>query len=545
MALNHSPSIVTNGLAFYYDMSNPQKSWRGRPVTNNFILPTVDVNGFNVQNDTFTRVRSGNYGGYDITGNDYVWRFDFTSSSTCPYHGNDTTVITGVNYTFSFDYYVSPDAPAGGYGTRNLTLATFEQAISGSVSDTTPAVVGVWKRAIFTGTTGSTNLRALLYPGGCFTAGMSSSGFILFKNPQVEASAPGNNPSPFVAGTRFANNNLETTPSFPTWNATAGSTASGGTLTFSGGSYNSKGSWDLYKTYSGLSTATNYTWSALVKLGTATNFIVTMNNTQDWNTGPGTNITNLSTFEYRRVFITGTTSSGSFNLHLGASFNSDLASTSQTAGTVFIQDVRLELTNSQSSIVDLTGNNTVTATSLTYASDGTFSFNGTSNYCEFPLVQTFPNNFTVEAWIYSTEHSSDTNIGKQIVLAYSNLNGWIFSLNGPLSYLQLRHHNQNNNALGYNLLSSTGLSLNTWHHIAATDNGTTVSLFVNGTSVASMNSVAATTNGTIAAAIGAWPGTGSATHFKGNIPIIKLYNRGLSTAEVQQNFNAQRVRYGI
>ena len=34
MALFHSPNIVTNGLAFYYDMGNPQKSWRGAPTTN-------------------------------------------------------------------------------------------------------------------------------------------------------------------------------------------------------------------------------------------------------------------------------------------------------------------------------------------------------------------------------------------------------------------------------------------------------------------------------------------------------------------------------
>jgi hypothetical protein len=212
--------------------------------------------------------------------------------------------------------------------------------------------------------------------------------------------------------------------------------------------------------------------------------------------------------------------------------------------TPFIGGAGATRSNTQA-LLDLTNNNIITANSLTYPSDGVFSFNGTSDYCQFPLVQTSPNNFTVEAWIYSTEHSSDTNIGKQIVLAYSNLNGWIFSLNGPASYLQLRHHNQSNSSTAYNLSSSTGLSLNTWHHVAATDNGTTVNLFVNGKIVASMNSVAATTNGTITTTIGAWAGTTSATHFKGNLPTIKIYNRGLSASEVEQNFNAIRGRYGI
>lgn len=197
------------------------------------------------------------------------------------------------------------------------------------------------------------------------------------------------------------------------------------------------------------------------------------------------------------------------------------------------------------SIVDLTKNNVITTNSLTYNSDGTFSYNGSSDYCQFPLVQTSPNNFTVEAWIYTSEHSSDTNIGKQIVLAYSGYNGWIFSLNGTGSYLQLRHHNYSNSSTAYNVSSGTGLLLNTWYHVAATDNGSIVKLFINGVSVASTASSTATTNGTITASIGAWPGASSATYFNGKIPVVKIYNRGLTELEVANNFNAYRGRYGI
>ena len=34
MALSHSPKIITDGLVFTYDMSNPAKSWKGAPATN-------------------------------------------------------------------------------------------------------------------------------------------------------------------------------------------------------------------------------------------------------------------------------------------------------------------------------------------------------------------------------------------------------------------------------------------------------------------------------------------------------------------------------
>jgi hypothetical protein len=201
-------------------------------------------------------------------------------------------------------------------------------------------------------------------------------------------------------------------------------------------------------------------------------------------------------------------------------------------------------TNTQA-VLDWTGRNTITAVSLTYASNGTFSFDGSTSYLSMPYTQSSPNNFTVEAWIYSTEHSSDTNIGKIIAMPYSSFNGWLFSLNGTSSLLQLRHHNFNNSSTSYNIASSTGLSLNTWYHVAATDDGTTVRLYVNGSQVASGSSATSTTNSPMTLYVGAWPGAGSATFFKGQIPLLKIYTRALTANEIQQNFNAIRSRYGI
>ena len=197
MSLNHSPSIITDGLAFYYDMYN-KKSWKGRPIINQYKLPNDDINGFEVQAYTFYRVRSGNYGGYDITPNDYVWKYNI-STNECPYHGNDVTITSGQVATFSFDYYIDPSVT--NYPQNNV-LASFEGVLSGNFSDPTPNIVGVWKRAVFSATAGGTGMcRMLLYPGGC-GARLADSGFILYKNPQVEFDAPGNIPSPFVAGTR-------------------------------------------------------------------------------------------------------------------------------------------------------------------------------------------------------------------------------------------------------------------------------------------------------------------------------------------------------
>lgn len=204
MSLHQSPKIITSGLNFYYDMANTKKSWKGMPTTNQFTLPLTDANGFGVQNDTFTRVRTGNYGGYDIQSSDYVWRYNI-SGNACPYHGWDIPTTSGQVVTFSFDFYVDPTT--SNYPSTN-SLAAFENlgsGVSGGLADPSPSIKGVWKKVWFSSTATATgNSRCLLYPGGCGTK-LADSGFILFKNPQVEFNAPGSNPTPFVAGTRAVN----------------------------------------------------------------------------------------------------------------------------------------------------------------------------------------------------------------------------------------------------------------------------------------------------------------------------------------------------
>ena len=344
----------------------------------------------------------------------------------------------------------------------------------------------------------------------------------------------------FVNGTRYANSNLESSPSYPSWNTNAGSTASGGTLTFTSGSYNSKGGWDLYKTYSGLSTGTNYTWSALVKLGTASNLIITMNNTQAWNTGPSEVFAGLSSTDWTRIAITGTTNTGSFNLHLGASFNTEVASTVQSGGTVFIQDVRLVLSQSQTAISDLMDKNTINASSLTYNNDGTFSFNG-SNSITIPFNSsqfTFNDGQTIIIWMKNQSPSSarrnpyDQAYAGAGTITHENDNGFNYFYGTGGS----------NNTPYTNLYTSFSVVVGETAMVCFTRDTSTVSCYKNGVFSNSMSNpygsvVTGTNNITI--------GSGYAGGFAGSIYAVQLYNRALSAAEVLQNFNAQRGIYGL
>ncbi len=86
---------------------------------------------------------------------------------------------------------------------------------------------------------------------------------------------------------------------------------------------------------------------------------------------------------------------------------------------------------------------------------------------------------------------------------------------------------------GVGTLTTTLPSVSTWIHVAGTWNGTTMVIYYNGVSKASL--VASGTNGTTtdSLAIGAKNGSGTAgDYFQGSLDDVRVYNRGLSASEI-------------
>jgi hypothetical protein len=83
--------------------------------------------------------------------------------------------------------------------------------------------------------------------------------------------------------------------------------------------------------------------------------------------------------------------------------------------------------------------------------------------------------------------------------------------------------------------------------LTGTYNGLINSLYVNGSLVSSVDVVKSGIPDSGSWQIGGGVAFGGNTgkYGKGEIPVAKIYNRALSAAEVQQNFNALRGRYGI
>jgi hypothetical protein len=211
----------------------------------------------------------------------------------------------------------------------------------------------------------------------------------------------------------------------------------------------------------------------------------------------------------------------------------------QSFVTPFVSGTR---SNTQA-IVDLTGNNIITATSLTYNSGGTFSFvRANSNYINISANTNtrFQNSQqTWSAWIniasfgpngYSELYNNGGNLGASIQWRANAIGFFIY--NG--AYLDYA-------------VSVTN-ALNTWMNITCViDNVARVMLvYKNGALVGTSPQWATYTlpNGSVH--IGGNFATGNGGDVtQGNIPTVQLYNRALSAVEIKQNFNAHRGRYNL
>jgi hypothetical protein len=94
---------------------------------------------------------------------------------------------------------------------------------------------------------------------------------------------------------------------------------------------------------------------------------------------------------------------------------------------------------------------------------------------------------------------------------------------------------------------ATYITLNQWNHIVCTYGSGVKTIYVNGIQVAQATGITGTLNTNQGNQyIGKYGSlSGTPYPFSGSIGVSKVYNRSLSAAEVSQNFNALRGRYGI
>jgi len=185
------------------------------------------------------------------------------------------------------------------------------------------------------------------------------------------------------------------------------------------------------------------------------------------------------------------------------------------------------------------------------ANYGSIAFDGGDDYGSVSCAQFQSGNnpLTLECWVKWSGNGANTN---NIIFGY----GADTAANQvPVLYVSSNIFSFNFGSGAGNVNSST-ISTNTWYHVVGTYDLTSTKIYVNGilqntTSYSSANVILSGSNGTnagIGALFSIYGNVGSPTRygtFNGNIAKVGHYNRALTAAEVSQNYNATKWRYGI
>ena len=190
-----------------------------------------------------------------------------------------------------------------------------------------------------------------------------------------------------------------------------------------------------------------------------------------------------------------------------------------------------------------------TLSNITYT-DPYFSYNGSTSQVTVAdniLLEPGSGSWTMEAWVYQTGSS-----GSQVVLGKFDPGG----LAADVSY-SIRVNSggsiyaQMGDGTGAYINSTTyNLPLNTWKQVVYvyTNSGGTKTLqtYVNGASIGTVNhTLNSILNTTANLYLGSYNNGEYSQYYNGRIGVTRLYNTALTAANVLQNYNADKSKYGL
>ncbi len=154
-------------------------------------------------------------------------------------------------------------------------------------------------------------------------------------------------------------------------------------------------------------------------------------------------------------------------------------------------------------------------------------FDGVNDYVSLPVstpVPTGNSNYTIEAWI------KPTAMGNYGIIGWGS-----YGTDNMVNALRLNATGLHNYWWNHDLVVTTGSLVGAWHHVAATFDGTTRKLYVDGVLLGSDNpgsshAVPDASN----LAIGR---TNNTEYFPGSIDEVRVWNRALCASEIQNNMN--------
>jgi len=205
------------------------------------------------------------------------------------------------------------------------------------------------------------------------------------------------------------------------------------------------------------------------------------------------------------------------------------------------------------------GNNGTLVNGVGYSGDnlGSLSFDGVDDYIDLGAntqLQSIGSNATIECWFKSTDVGS-SRYG--VLVGWGDGNSYYSNFGignwGSFSSSESIYLGYNSGVQCYVNETSSTYHDGNWHYAVVTIGANNHKIFVDGVQKSlvfsssnsySVSNIFGYSAGTTVN-IGRRPYGGGSGYFQGHIPIVKIYDRILSTEEIQQNFNATRSRFGI
>jgi hypothetical protein len=198
--------------------------------------------------------------------------------------------------------------------------------------------------------------------------------------------------------------------------------------------------------------------------------------------------------------------------------------------------------------IDISGNNNtgtlVLGPTYSSANGGSIVFDGSNDYvdCGDREIFKIPSQLTLEAFF-----NISTYVNWSGIIGKSNTSKGVYVMHLSASAQRIRFSYNSVNPWTVNIIDGNyPLTTNQWVHSVITYDGSNVNFYINGSIDKSQNigSITFDTGAGYPVTLGQDP-PGANEFFNGRISNAKIYNRALSAAEVSQNFNALRGRFGI
>jgi hypothetical protein len=190
-------------------------------------------------------------------------------------------------------------------------------------------------------------------------------------------------------------------------------------------------------------------------------------------------------------------------------------------------------------LLDRTSTSTINISNASFDSNAQMTFDGTDDYIEVPNTN-LPapsTNLTMECVFQRDSGRTIINYGPS---GFNTSKNYGFECLGSNPALR---SNINTSSGSTQIIGTTVINSNTKYYGAMTYDGSSVKLYVNGKLEASASKSGSILNSSTPSLNIGRKNSGNGEYINGEIPIVRIYNRALTAAEVLQNYNAIKSRF--